>query len=107
MFVKYYHHLHPLIGNGSAYVKEGVIENCNMDIFEMTTKTNEPTKELINRKLLISKRYQVDVKEIKCPLQWWKKHEFVFLTLGFPACQKISIAGSKINLKRYQLKLKN
>ncbi len=49
----------------------------------------------------------MDAKEIKCPLQWWKKHEFVFLTLGFPACQKVSIEGSKINLKRYQLQLKN
>jgi hypothetical protein len=39
----------------------------------MTIKTNEPTKELNNRELLISKRYQVDAKEIKCPLQWWGK----------------------------------
>jgi hypothetical protein len=33
MFVKYYRHLHPLIGNGSAYVKERVIEDYNMDNF--------------------------------------------------------------------------
>jgi hypothetical protein len=95
MFVKYYHDLHPLIGNGNAYVKEMVIEDCNMDIFEMTIKTNGPIKVVINRELLISKKYQVDKKEIKCPLQWWKKHEFVFLTLNFPTCQKISIAWSK------------
>jgi hypothetical protein len=87
--------LHPLIDNGSAYVKEKVIEDCNMDNFEMIAKTNEPIKELINRELLISKRYQVDEKEIKCPLQMVEKNEFVFLTFGFPTCQKISIAGSK------------
>jgi hypothetical protein len=67
-----------------------------MDIFEMTAKTNEPTKELINRELLISKRYQVDANEIKCSLQWWEKHEFVFFTLGFLACQKKTLQGQKI-----------
>jgi hypothetical protein len=30
---------------------------------------NEPTKELVNKELFIFKQYQVDVKEIKCPLQ--------------------------------------
>jgi hypothetical protein len=63
MFVKYYHHLPLVIGNGSVYVKEGVIEDCNMDIFELTVETNEQIKELINRELLISNRYQVNVKE--------------------------------------------
>jgi hypothetical protein len=24
------------------------------------------------------KSYWVDVKDIKCPLQWWGKHEFLF-----------------------------
>jgi hypothetical protein len=24
------------------------------------------------------RKFQVDVKDIKCPLEWWVKHEFVF-----------------------------
>jgi hypothetical protein len=40
----------------------------SLDIFEMTTNTSDPTMELVNRELLIFKHYQVDVKDIKCPL---------------------------------------
>jgi hypothetical protein len=41
----------------------------------MTINTNEPTIVLVNI-------YQVDVKNIKCPLQWWEKHESMFPTVG-------------------------
>jgi hypothetical protein len=41
----------------------------SLDIFEMTTNTSEPLMELINKELLIFKCYQMDVKNIKCPLQ--------------------------------------
>jgi len=36
----------------------------------MFARTNEPTKEVVNKELLIFIRFQVDVKEIKCPLEW-------------------------------------
>jgi len=49
-------------------VDQRVEEDRNLDIFEMTTNTREPTTELVNRELLIFKHYQVDVKDIKCPL---------------------------------------
>jgi hypothetical protein len=39
-----------------------------LDIFEHTASTSEPTKELMKRELLIFKKYQLDVKDIKCPL---------------------------------------
>jgi len=42
----------------------------SLDIFEMTTYISEPTTKLVNRELLIFRHYQVDVKDIKCPLQW-------------------------------------
>jgi hypothetical protein len=42
-----------------------------LDIFEKTTRTSEPVKERVKKELLIFKRYQLDVKDIKCPLQWW------------------------------------
>jgi hypothetical protein len=39
-----------------------VDENYNLDIFEMMARTSEPTNELIKRKLLVYKCYQMDVK---------------------------------------------
>jgi hypothetical protein len=38
-------------------------------IFKMTIITNEPTIVLVNNEFLIFMHYQVDVKDIKCPLQ--------------------------------------
>jgi hypothetical protein len=61
------YHLHSLV----EYEK--VEEDMSLDIFEMTINTSEPIIELINRKLLIFKCYQVDVKNIKCPLSGGKK----------------------------------
>ncbi len=44
-------------------------EQSNLDIFEMYAKTNEPTKEVVNKELLMFKRFQMDVKDIKCFLK--------------------------------------
>jgi hypothetical protein len=57
-----------------------------LDIFQMIVKNNEPTKELVKRELLIFWSFQGDVKEIKCPLWWWEKHEPMFLIVGFLVC---------------------
>jgi hypothetical protein len=51
-----------------------VEEDMSLDIFEMIVSTSESTMELVNREFAIFKRYQVNVKNIKCPLQWWEKH---------------------------------
>ncbi len=67
LFLKMVYHLHSLV----EYEK--VEEDMSLDIFEMTINTSEPIIELINRKLLIFKCYQVDVKNIKCPLSGGKK----------------------------------
>jgi hypothetical protein len=49
-------------------------------------------KKLVNLKKIIWKWYQIDVKDIKCPLSWWVNHESLFLTIGFKiACQILSI----------------
>jgi hypothetical protein len=34
--------------------------------------------ELTNKRFLIFKCYQMDVKNIKCPLQCWEKYENIF-----------------------------
>jgi hypothetical protein len=54
-----------------------------LDIFEQTISTSEPIEELVKRELMIFRRYQLDVKYIKCPLQWSKKHEALFPTIVF------------------------
>jgi hypothetical protein len=49
---------------------------------------------------MIFRCYQVDPKDIKCPLQWWGKHETMFPTIGFLACQILGIIGSQIEIER-------
>jgi hypothetical protein len=53
-------------------VDQDIFEHgCSLDIFEQTRNTNELVEELVNRELLVFRRYQLDVKDIKCPLKWW------------------------------------
>jgi hypothetical protein len=60
----------------------------------MFAKTIEPTKEVVNKELLMFIRFQMNVKEIKCPLEWWVKHEFLFPIVAFFARQILGIVGS-------------
>jgi hypothetical protein len=69
-------------------------EKNSLDIFEMSTGTNEPTKEVVNKELLMFIRFQVNFKEIKCPLEWWAKHESLFPIMAFLAHQILGIIGS-------------
>jgi hypothetical protein len=62
MLVKCHEHLHPLVRLDRT--------STNQNIFERTASTSEPAKELVKRELLVFRRYQLDVKNIKCPLQW-------------------------------------
>jgi hypothetical protein len=68
MFKKCYYHLHPLDESERSVVDQRVEEDMNLDIFKMITGTNELTMELVNKELMIFKHYQVDVKDIICPL---------------------------------------
>jgi hypothetical protein len=67
MLLKSYHRLHPLFKVESSFVHK-IYEDISLNIFEMVVNTSELTKELIDRKLLIFQRYQVDAKNIKCLL---------------------------------------
>jgi hypothetical protein len=55
-----------IIKDERCIVDQRVEEDSSLDIFEMTTNISELATKLINRELLIFKRYQVDVKNIKC-----------------------------------------
>jgi hypothetical protein len=37
------------------------------------------------------RRFQVDVKDIKCLLEWWVKHESLFLTMAFFAFKFLAL----------------
>jgi hypothetical protein len=41
----------------NATIEQGVDENFNSDIFEMTTNTNEPMNKLVNLEPLIFKMF--------------------------------------------------
>jgi len=83
MLLKCYHHLHPMKNYDVDSIEHRSYENSSLDIFEMVANTNEQVAELVNRVLLIFRRFQVDLKEIKCPLQWWQKHESMFPIVDF------------------------
>jgi hypothetical protein len=70
MFMKFYYHLHPSIEFDNGVADSRVDNDNNLDIFQMITRNTKTTKELGKRDLLIFLSYLVDVKEIKCPLQW-------------------------------------
>ncbi len=82
MLFKSYHHLHPLFEVQSPFVRR-IDEVNNFNNFEMVANTSDLTKELVNRKLLIFKKYLLDAKDIKCLLKWWKKYETMLSTIGF------------------------
>jgi hypothetical protein len=42
----------------------------------------------------------MDVKDMKCPLHWWEKHESMFPTFGFFARQILRIVESQIETKK-------
>jgi len=73
--------------------------SIQFDIFETIVSIIELAKELINKKLLIFKRYKVDVNEIKHLFQWWKKHESMFLVMNFLARQILSIVSKQIEIE--------
>jgi hypothetical protein len=58
-------------------------ENYALNIFEQIVNTNELMKKLVGKELLIFKRYQVHIKNIKYPFQWWEKHKSIFSIIGF------------------------
>jgi hypothetical protein len=72
MLVKCYEHLHPLLKlDRNCADQDSFEQDCNLDILEQIASTSELVEELVKRKLLIFWRYQLDIKDINCPFQWW------------------------------------
>jgi phage terminase large subunit len=76
-------------------------EKSSLDIFETSIRMNEPTKEVVNKELQMFKKFQVDVKDIKCPLEWWVNHRSLFPTITFLTCQIFGIVGYQIKIKNF------
>jgi len=55
MFFNCYYHLHPLIESKKGVVDQKVEVDKNLNIYEMTANTSEPTRGLVNRELIIFK----------------------------------------------------
>jgi hypothetical protein len=70
-----------------------------LEIFEQTPITREPTIKIVTMEMLIFKRYQINSKEIKWPLQWFVKHEAMFPIIVVWA-QTLRIVGSQIEIER-------
>jgi hypothetical protein len=68
MFLKCYQHLHLVVESKNEFIDQIVDANYNLDMFEMATRTNEPTKEIVKKSFLIFRHYQMDVKEVICSL---------------------------------------
>ncbi len=83
MFLKCYLHLHLVENYDIESIKHRSYEDSSLDIFEMIASTSEPMAKLVNKKLLITRRFQVDPKKIKCLLQQGQKHGSVFPAIGF------------------------
>ncbi len=100
MLLRCYHIFHPMAKFGQVANMQ-TNEEYSLDVFEMYAGTSEPTKEVVNKELLMFRRFQVDVKEINCPLKWWVKHESLFPTMAFLAHQIFGIVSSQIETKRF------
>jgi hypothetical protein len=82
MLLKCYHIIH-LMAKLAHVANTQIDEKNSFNIFEMSAKKSEPTKEVVNKELQMSRKCQVDVKDIKCPLEWWVKHEYLFPSVTF------------------------
>jgi hypothetical protein len=80
MLVKCHEYLHLLIKSNKFCVNYDIFyHDYNLDIFEkIVISTSEPLEKLVKSELSNFKKYQLDVKDIKCRLQWLQKHETMF-----------------------------
>jgi hypothetical protein len=58
MLLECYHHLHAMKNYDVESTYHRSYEDSNLDIFEMTASTSEPMAKLVNKKLLIFKRFK-------------------------------------------------
>ncbi len=101
MLVKCHEHLYSLVSLNTNCADQDIFEHdCILDIFEQIVSTSELVEKLVKKVFSVFKRHQLDIKDIKCPLQWWQKHEAMFPIAGFLARQILGVVGSQIEKER-------
>ncbi len=64
--------LYFLVKLETNFIDQNIFDHdCSLDIFEQIASISELVEELVKRELLIFRRYQLNVKDIKCPFQRW------------------------------------
>jgi hypothetical protein len=72
MLIKNHEHLHPLVKSKTNSIDYNIYDHdYSLSIFWQTLSTSGRIEKLVKKELLIFKRYQLDVKDIKCLFQWW------------------------------------
>jgi hypothetical protein len=83
MLLKCYHYLHLVVRSKSEFVEQTMDVDYSLDIFEMVAIISEPSKIIVKRKLLIFKRYQMNVKELFAFLDGGRNLKLCFPHLDF------------------------
>jgi hypothetical protein len=73
-------------------------EESRLDIFKKSTRTIEPTKEVMNKEWFMFRKFQVHAKDIKCLLEWGTKHKFLFPIVAFLVHHILGIVCSQIKI---------
>ncbi len=81
--LKCYYYLFLMVKSKVECVNQIKDAKFDLEFFEQTPITNEPTIELSTSKMLIFMCYQVNSKEIKCLFQWRANMKRYFLLLVF------------------------
>jgi hypothetical protein len=78
MFLKCYLYLHPMAEFEVGCANQITNASSGLYILKQNPSTNELATKLVTKQIFIFKCFQVDLKEIKCSLQWWGKQEAMF-----------------------------
>jgi len=70
------------------HCKYKIDENKSLNIFEMVVGTCELAKDFLIKNCWYFFVDIRDAKDIKCPLEWWKKHETMFPIVSFLTLSK-------------------
>ena len=72
----------------------------SQDLFGIGVSATEIVLEVVKRELSFFRQLNISIDECSDPLQWWKKNESKFPTVGFLARQMLEIIRSEIKTKR-------
>jgi hypothetical protein len=63
------YHIFHIMAKFGLMANMQIDEENSFNIFEMYARTSEPTKQLVKKEVQMFRTFQVDVKDIKCPLE--------------------------------------